>query len=126
MTDTQYDIRVQYFNEGDTAWWMNYFGKIEPVEIYYVQRMGSTPEHAVYYWIKPKRLESKIRTWIYSSIYYVVEFLNKVFNTKLFNKLKDNRFVIGNFFWWPGHSVMVGDIIFLTKEELRKELERQE
>ena len=118
----EYDICTQYFNEGDTAWWMNYFGYIEPVEVYYVQRMGPTPDFAVYYWIKPKRLNSKIRTWVYEGIYHTVYFLNKVFRTKLFDRIRDNRFVNRNFFWWPGHAVMIGDTIFPSKEELIKEL----
>lgn len=119
-----YELNIQYLKKGDTAWWVNYFGYIEPVKVYEVQRMGPTPDYAVYYWIKPILLKSKIRTWVYSFVYSITEFLNKSFNTRRFEAIRDNRFVNRNFFWWPGHAVMIGDTIFETKEDLEISYER--
>ena len=113
-----YELNIQYLNKGDTVWWINHFGYIEPVKVHKVQRMGPTPDYAVYYWINPILLKSKIRTWIYSNLYYISKFLNKSLNTKRFEIIINNNFINRNFFWWPGHAVMIGDTIFETKEDL--------
>ena len=126
MNIGKYDICTQYLKKGDIAWWVNYFGIIEPVKVYEVQKMGPTPDYAIYYWIKPITLNSKLRSWVFIAIFHTTRFLNTLFRTNKLNKVRENRFVNRNFFWWPGHAVMVGDTIFLTKEELMLELSEEE
>lgn len=106
-----YDITKQHFIPGEIAYWGN-----EPVKIYSVDRMGPTPDHAVYYWVKPVLFSSKLSVFIYSLFYYPGWLIGKVFGHKIGMSIYTNR-LANKFFWFPGHALMPGVELFKTERE---------
>lgn len=111
-SDVDYDITKQHWKEGDIAYWGN-----EPVIIYEVDRMGPTPDHCIYYWVKPTLFISKLEVFIYKIFYNVGKFIERITGSYDFGvKIYSNR-LANKFFWYPGHALMAGTELFKTEDE---------
>lgn len=104
----EYDIGKWYANTDDTVWYVNHYGDIIQATIesrdVWKDDQENDPHFMKRYWITPSNIQwwelwwDEIRSWCYLHL------------TKQ-NKpwMPNNK--------WPGHSIELGDEIYLTEQE---------